>query len=237
MKKVFVAMTLALCLAMSQICCAQGIPVMDASNIQQAIYQLIEMKKQLDELQKQYAMLENTYTSITGNRKLGDIFNNESNKNYLPKNYQTQFDRIREGGYSGLTGKATEILNKNRAANHQICATLDEEQRLPCERQIALAAQDRAFSGEAYDKAVERIQQIEDIRKKINETNDQKAILELNARLQAEQAMLQNEAIKLQIYRMVVDSERRLADQQQRDVNSKRLSTKKGTKIDALKYE
>src|SRR5690606_40657057 len=55
----------------------------------------------------------------------------------------------------------------------------------------------------AYDKAKSRIEQIDQLMAKIDQTPDPKAIAELQGRLTAEQALIQNEQTKLQMYQMV----------------------------------
>jgi type IV secretion system protein VirB5 len=215
---------------------AGGIPVIDVSNITQSITnsikQIAEMTKQLTELQRQYDQMVKQYTSMTGGRGLGTIMNDSSNKNYLPDDWKTVYDRINSGGYTGLSNSGKSVRSSNQT--YDICKNMVLEQKKACERQASLAYQDRANSGDAYEKAKARLAQIESLMKHINSTQDQKEILELNARLQAEQAMIKNEAIKLQMYQMVAGSEKRLADQQQHEVEVKEFSRRGGVKMEPL---
>ena len=63
----------------------------------------------------------------------------------------------------------------------------------------------------------------------ISQTKDQKDILELNARIQAEQAILQNEAIKVQLYKISAENERRLAELQARSAAANSMNTNWGS--------
>ncbi|KDP89763.1 hypothetical protein W824_15140 [Clavibacter cf. michiganensis LMG 26808] len=63
--------------------------------------------------------------------------------------------------------------------------------------------------------------QIDQLMAKINDTPDPKAIAELQGRIAAEQAMIQNEQTKLQMYQMVAAAEDRLQQQRQRELNAK----------------
>jgi type IV secretion system protein VirB5 len=180
------------------------------------------MVEQISELKKQYDQLQQTYSSITGGRGLGNIMNDTSNQNYLPDNWKGTYDSIRTGGYSGLTGDAKTIHDQNTV--YDICASMTGDQQRACQREVAQAAQDKAYSAGAYDKAKGRLGQIQGLMDKAGSTDDEKAILEVNARLQAENAMIQNEQIKLQMYQMVTENEQKLAAQQRRDLAQQDLA-------------
>ena len=211
-----------------------GIPVFDAANlnqnVQSSLEQIAKLVQQIQELQRQYRQLEQTYASMTGGRGLGTILNDASNKNYLPDDWKGVYDGIRSGGYAGLSSSGRTVLETNRL--YDVCALMTGQQRNVCERIIALAAQNRAYSGDAYEKAKGRLAQIEGLMRETSISQDQKAILELNARLQAENAMIQNEQIKLQMYKMVAESEQRLAEQQQREIELKKYSKRGGVPLD-----
>ena len=95
---------------------------------------------------------------------------------------------------------------------------------------LSPCAQDKAFALDAYDKAKSRLTQIDQLMAKINDTPDPKAIAELQGRIAAEQAMIQNEQTKLQMYQMVASAEDRLQEQRQREINAKVLSNREYTK-------
>ena len=81
-------------------------------------------------------------------------------------------------------------------------------------------AQDKGFALDAYDAAKSRVNQIDQLMAKINDTSDPKAIAELQARIAAEQANIQNEQTKLQMYSMVAAAEDRIQKQRQREINA-----------------
>lgn len=82
-------------------------------------------------------------------------------------------------------------------------------------------AQDKGFALDAYNAAKSRINQIDQLMQKINQTQDPKAIAELQARIGAEQANIQNEQTKLQMYAMVAAAEDRVQAQRQAEINAK----------------
>lgn len=59
----------------------------------------------------------------------------------------------------------------------------------------------------------------------INRTSDPKAIAELSARIQAEQALIQNEQIKLAMYQESSKAEKQLLDQQKHEADIKRFTS------------
>lgn len=200
------------------------IPVTDgasiANSIQQQIETMAKWKMQYDQMVSQIDQMKQQYQSLTGSRGLGQIMNNPALRDYLPSDWQGVYDSVKTGGYSGLSGRAASIYESNKvydACTHYKVA----EQRTACEAQAVKGSQDKAFALDAYDKAKSRLNQIDQLMAKINDTPDPKAIAELQGRIAAEQAMIQNEQTKLQMYQMVAAAEDRLQQQRQRELNAK----------------
>ena len=68
----------------------------------------------------------------------------------------------------------------------------------------------------------------------VSTTSDQKGALEAIGRLQAEQTMIQNEMTRIQLYKMLADSEERLIVQQQKELGIKEMKKHGGVKIEPL---
>jgi len=216
-KKRVTAFVFVLCLAFSQLAYAGGIPVFDAVQEANAIQQLTQMIQQLQQMKEQYNKLEDTYNAMTGARPdFGSILNDNKYRSYIPEDYRTAYDTIRE---QGTTSEVTGAARKAGIDLDVMCKGLTIPQQAACKKQVSVAVQDNIFSKKAYESARSRYDRIKELVNKISGTTDQKAILELNARIQAEQAMILNEALKLQIYRMVVESERRVNEQSARSAN------------------
>jgi type IV secretion system protein VirB5 len=237
--KRFVLLVLCLILALSGSAMAQGVPVTDAMNIAQSVAntarQITQMGLQLTALKDQYTQMITQYQSMTGSRGFGENYQNKQTyKDYLPNEWKSVYDKISSGGYSGLTSSGSSVRSSNQ--QYEICNGMVSYQKTACERQTALAYQHKANGTEAYDKAKARITQIEALMKKAGETKDQKEILELNARIQAEQTMINNEAIKLKMYKMIAESEKQLADQQEQAAAIKRMGATGGVKFEAVTF-
>ena len=225
MKKLTLSLILAGGLSLSSVSFAQ-IPVTDGASIGQQIAAQVETiakwKLQYDQMMSQIEQAKQQYESLTGSRGLGNIMNNPALRDYLPGDWQAVYDSVKNGGYSGLSGTARTVYEQNKVFDS--CAHIvSSEQRTACEARAVKPAQDKGFALDAYNAAKSRINQIDQLMAKINQTQDPKAIAELQGRIAAEQANIQNEQTKLQMYSMVAAAEDRLQQQRQRELNAQTL--------------
>lgn len=209
------------------------IPVTDGAAIKTSVQQQVETmakwKLQYDQMVSQIDQMKQEYQSITGVRGLGDVLNNPALRDYLPDDWQGVYDSVKSGGYAGLSGRAGQVYNDNKI--YDICVNhTNEQSRISCEAQAVKGAQDKAFALDAYDKAKERLGQIDSLMQEINRTQDPKSIAELQGRIAAEQALIQNEQTKLQMYSMVASAEDRLQQQRQLEINARVLANREYTK-------
>lgn len=202
---------------------AQGIPVIDVTKIAQDetsqatnVAKYIEM---IDEYKTQIDQMKQQYEALTGSRGLGEIDQNPELRDYLPADWQKVYDDVAAGGYSGLTGSAAAIRDQN--AIYDACSTQSGTNKTVCARAANKSAQDKDFAVGAFDKAKQRWDQISQLMSEINSTSDPKAIAELQARINAEQAAIQNEHTKMQMFAMVAQAEDRLIEQAQRENDAK----------------
>lgn len=232
MKKLSASCILAVGIAASSAAFAQ-IPVTDGASIAKSVKNQIETmakwKMQYDQMVGQIDQMKQQYAAVTGARGMGELFNNPQLRDYLPQDWQGVYDSVKSGGYAGLSGRAESIYDNNKV--YDACAGfVSNEQRTNCEAQAVKGAQDKAFALDAYDAAKNRLSQIDQLMRQINQTQDPKAIAELQGRIAAEQAMIQNEQTKLQMYQTVAAAEDRLQEQRQREINAKVLANREYTK-------
>lgn len=207
---------------------AAGIPVFDAANVMQAIASVQQLKAQLEQ-QKQI------YQAMNGTRGIGNLLNDPALRSYLPADWQKIYDQLSTGGLSGLSGSAAEIRKATKVFD---CEKLqDANSRYQCEVQAGKVAQDKAFGLAAYEQSVKRVDQIEALMRRINDTSDAKAIAELNARLQAENALIQNEQIKLQMFQYLSQAEDKAIEQQKRERTLELIKQPANIHIQYKKYE
>lgn len=225
LKKLFSSGALCAALAFGTSAHATGIPVFDGAAAASNVEQIAKWVAQLQEMKNQLEQAKKTYDSMTGSRGLGNIMNNPALKNYIPADWQKVYDSVKNGGYNGLTSTAKTIRDSNKVYDN--CANLTGTSKEVCARSASKGAQDKDYISNALDAAKGRITQIEGLMNQINSTSDAKAIAEVQARFAAEQAMMQNEATKLQLFKMMGDAEEKLIVQQERELSSKRSNAVK----------
>lgn len=99
------------------------------------------------------------------------------------------------------------------------------------ERAGARTARDLAI-GETVDRAAtERLQGLETLRRALDTAPNARAVMDLNARLAAEQALVQNEQVRLQGLALTQAAEARLEDQRARE----RIAAERSARMDAYR--
>jgi type IV secretion system protein VirB5 len=191
---------------------AQGIPVFDAQNVVQAIATVGQLKQ---EVQQEIQL----YQSLSGTRGFGELMSNPVLSNSLPSNWQSIYTAIRSGGYAGLTGSAQTLRSASEIYNCEDQSGIDQQ---VCQRALNKPFQDKAFGIQAYQTELQELDQIQGLMQQIDVTQDQKGIGELQARIQIESTAVGNEMAKLQLFRMLADSEDRLIAEQQQELVLKR---------------
>ena len=99
------------------------------------------------------------------------------------------------------------------------------------ERSGARTARDLAI-GEAVDRsATDRLEGLETLRRALDTAPNARAVMDLNARLAAEQALIQNEQVRLQGLALTQAAEARLEDQRARE----RIAADRSARMDAYR--
>lgn len=202
---------------------AGGIPVYDGAQFTNSVKQLAEMANQLANMKAQLKQAQQQYSALVGSRNLGAILNNPALKNALPENWQTVHDNIQKGGYKGLDGTAKALADAAKLVDR--CAYLkNETSKQSCEAQAVQSAQVKADISRALDAAQKRLDQIEGLMNQINRTQDPKAIAELQARIGIEQAMIQNESTRLQMYQIMSQANEKMIAEQRKNARRDAMS-------------
>lgn len=186
--------------------------------------QFKKWKDQYDQMEKQIGQLRDTYNSITGMRNLGSILNDPQFDSYLPQDWQQVYQQAQKGGYSGISGSAKAIFDA--AKIYDRCKASIGDAQVACQAESTKAAQDLAFGKAAYEKAEGRLNQIKSLMQQINQTKDPKAIAELQGRIDSEQAAIQNEATKLQMFQVIAQANDRMQLEQRNQLAAKSLDTR-----------
>mgnify|MGYP002776375249 CR=1 FL=1 len=87
---------------------AQGIPVIDMANLEQALQNIAAWQRQLQAMQQQYDQQVAQFKALTGARGFGDVLNNPLLQKYLPLNWQQVYQGVRSGNMSDVAAAARQ---------------------------------------------------------------------------------------------------------------------------------
>ena len=193
---------------------AQGIPVIDIANLIQTILQVLNDVTEIENQVQQITQLGDQLKSINGMRNLGNILNNPALKNYVPAEAYTYLNAVNTSGYSGLNATAKSLRDAGMVYN---CMDLAGAARTDCQAALAQPYQQTGLLQDAMKSAAGRLTQINSLMDQINGTSDQKAVLEIQARIGAENALLAHEVSQVQMLQGMADSEERIARSRERE--------------------
>ena len=193
---------------------AQGIPVIDAANLAQAIQQVIHDITAINNQVQQITQLQNQLNSLNGTRMLGKILNSPLLNNYVPAEAYTLVNAVTASGYAGLNATAKALRDQGLVYN---CMDLEGAARTVCQAALAQPYQHKGLLQDAMRAAAGRLGQINALMDQINATTDQKAVQEIQARIGAENALLAHEVSQVQMLQGMADSEERIARSRERE--------------------
>jgi type IV secretion system protein VirB5 len=193
---------------------AQGIPVIDAANLAQTIQQVMNDITAINNQVQQIVRLQSQLDSITGARNLGAVFDSPQLRNYVPAEAYTLVNAVHSAGYAGLSGTARTLRNQAMVYN---CEDLGGTERIRCQAELARPYQHKGLLQDAMQAAAGRLNQVRSLMQQVNATSDQKAALEIQARITAENALLAHEMSQLQMLQGMSDSEERIARSRDRE--------------------
>jgi type IV secretion system protein VirB5 len=229
MKKIFQVLITALVISSSSNAQA-GIPVFDAASVAQAIQQVTAWGKQYTQMAQQYTQLVNSYNqavmthnSLNGVRGMNSLVNDPAIRRYLPNEWSEAMNLLNSpGGYTSLQAKINSIrtaaqitglsdtgLDPNSATARAFVGAQNQ------------AAMNRALSEEGYKQASDRITAIQSLIDKVGDAPEAKDVADLQARIQGEQVMVQNELVKLQLMGQLQQAQRDIMAQQAREISMK----------------
>ncbi|CAM2164759.1 type IV secretion system protein VirB5 [Burkholderia latens] len=194
----------------------------DAPGLQFHIEDIAKYVAMIDNMKSQVQQLQNTYQSFNGTRGIGDLFNNPQLASMLPSQWQSVYQSVQGGGYSGISGSIQQILSSERTGFNP--GTLADGAKSVLDRQFNNAATDKAMGMQAYQAAISRLDNIKGLLGQINQSTDPKAIADLQARIQGEQAAIQNEQTKVQLMSQLQASEDRIAKAQRDELGRRTLN-------------
>jgi type IV secretion system protein VirB5 len=189
----------AIVLSVASLSARAQIPVIDAGALVQLLTEVNTLEQQLNTARQDLAQAEQQYQSTIGGRGMGQLLAGTV-RNYLPAN-ATQLQAALQGSGAGFALGAD--VNSN-ISNNAVLSAQQVSALAPAEQDAVLAARRnaaivQAISQEALAHTSDRFAALQLLINTISQAADQKGILDLVARITAEQGMLQNEQTKLNV--------------------------------------
>jgi type IV secretion system protein VirB5 len=192
--------------------------VVDVGAIAQLIQQLLTMQQQLETAKEQVTQAKNQFDAMTGGRGMETLLS-ATNRNYLPATW-AQLEGVLQGtagAYGALAAAVRAATAANAILSNTDVARLSPAERAHLEAARRAAAMLQVTSREALAMTSTRFTAIQQLINAIPGASDQKAILDLQARIAAEQGMLQNEQTKLDTLYQITQAEERAREQRSRE--------------------
>lgn len=203
-KKIMVSMVAAFSLSVN----ATGIPVVDVSNLAQALQTVAQLRAQLQQLQQMH-------DAVTGSRGMGALLNQPQLRQYLPTSTQNLY----ASGSTGLSAMDSNIdaIKQSEALGNDLAA---ERAKLEV-RKADAAVKNKAMTQLAYTSSMKRLDNIEALAKQIDFATDEKATLDLQNRLNSELSLIQSEQQRAQLVGMLQSNEQAVIQQKAKEINKK----------------
>jgi len=195
----FIYPTILLFAGLSPVAHAQ-IPVTDIGAIAQLLVQVQQLDQQIQTIQNQLTQARQEYASITGARGMQNLLSG-TNRNYLPSTWAQMQSTLNgaTGTYGALSMNIQTLMAGNTVLSATNLSAMSPAERNAIQAQRQSAALSQAVSQQALATTSSRFASLQQLINAIPTATDQKGILELQARIGAEQGMLQNEHTKLQM--------------------------------------
>jgi len=196
-------------------------PVIDVAAITQLLQQISYWQQQISAMSNQLSQLRQTHATLTGARGMQSLLNlSDGQRNYLPRDW-AEVARVLEGQsaqYGQLANATAGLVASQAVLTPQQLGHLDVKERDSIVAARQSAAGLAVMSREAYAQASARFASLSQLVQALGSATDAKAILDLQGRIAAEQAMLENEQAKLELLSSAAEADRQLRDQQLREL-------------------
>jgi type IV secretion system protein VirB5 len=181
--------------------------VIDVASLTQLISEVQTLEQQVATARSQLAQAQSEYQSITGARGMQQLLAGVA-RNYLPPNWPALQGALQApGSYPALSADLQAGLRTAAVLSPQQLAALSVTAGVQLQNERQSVALLQSLSHAALANASNRFASLQQLIDAIGGATDQKGILELQARIGAEHAMLQDEQTKLQMLYQGVQAE------------------------------
>jgi type IV secretion system protein VirB5 len=204
------------------------IPVTDIGAIFQLLTEVNTLAQELQVAQQDLAQAQQAYQAITGTRGMQNLLSG-TQWNYLPSTGAQLQSTLNGGGgtYSALAASVQGSIAANAVLTSTQLAALSSEEQSDVQARRQAAALLSGIAQQALLTTSARFDSIQQLINAIPTATDEKGILDLQARIGAEQGMLQNDSTKLNVLYQAAQAQeltarQREAEQSMVDVGSLR---------------
>jgi type IV secretion system protein VirB5 len=173
--------------------------VVDVGAIGQLVQEVKLMQQELQTAQNDLTQARQAYQSMTGSRGMQSLLSGTP-RNYLPANWSQVQSAINgtSGTYAALSSNIQANIGANTVLSPSALALMSPTERLLIQSQRQNTALLQALTQQALSTTSSRFSSIQQLINTIGSASDPKAILDLQARISAEQGMLATDESKLQ---------------------------------------
>lgn len=192
--------------------------VIDVASVTQLIAQARTLQDQLSTARDHLERAQEQLQSMQGTRGMDELLSGTM-RNYLPSDW-AQLQRLLSGGtpeFVALSSGLRQAIEDNALLTDAYLSTLGAEQRESIAAARRSAALLQVLTQEALATTSDRFASVQLLIDAIRAAPDQKAILDLQARIAAEQGMLQNEHNKLTVLYQATRARERAEQQRLRE--------------------
>lgn len=192
--------------------------VIDVASVTQLIQQVQTAVQELQTAQSELAQARQSYQSLTGTRGMQNLLSG-TNRNYLPTDVTSLEATLSGSGgtYGALATNVQSAMSANAVLSSAALASLSAAERNAILAQRQAVALQQGISSQALANSSGRFTQVQQLISTIGSAQDPKAILDLQARISAEQGMLEAEQTKLQVLYQTLQAQQAAEEQASRE--------------------
>jgi type IV secretion system protein VirB5 len=173
--------------------------VFDVASVTQLMTEVQTLNQQLQTAQSQLTQAQQQYQAITGNRGMAQLLGGQ-NRNYLPTSGAELAAALQgtSGPFGALSATVQTAVQTNAVLTPAQIAGFSAAEQVDLNSSRRSAALLQGLTSQALLTTSTRFSTLQQLISAISSANDAKAVLDLQARATAEQAMLTNDQSKLQ---------------------------------------
>ena len=174
--------------------------VIDVGAITQLLIQVRQLESAIEVAQNTLSQAKQAYSAITGVRGM-QLLLSGVNRNYLPANWNQLVGAQNGAGglYGTLGSDVSATIQRNALLTLNYTQNFSDAENAQLSARRSSVALQEALTRQELSNVSQRFAAIQTLINAIPSATDEKGILDLQARIQVEQGMLQNENSKLHV--------------------------------------